>query len=147
MTFWLTGDEEHDDKRFDVEPGGILSGLGFYTAAGSWCRDQIRWRPRSEIPDDWLIPDAWIKAQRNGARIAKALAANGILRRAPGGYGFAWIRKENTVAAELKRRDVERGKWHAKQAKRKRSRHGDDDNSQGESSSNSPGVVLRGEFE
>jgi hypothetical protein len=117
MTYWHTGDEEHEDKRFCVEPGGMVTGLGLYTLAGSYCMSRVRYRPKAEIPAEWFIPDEWVKGQRNGSRIAKALVQNGLFDRRPGGYGFAWIRDRNTPADVLRRREEERNKKRNRKAK------------------------------
>ena len=116
MTFWLTGDEEHEDKRFDVKPGGIVTGLGFYVAAGSMCMSKIRYRRFWDLPDEWLIGDEWVKGQNSGSRIAHQLARNDVLLRVPGerGYPFKWIRPENTVSAVLRRRLRDRDKHRPK---------------------------------
>ncbi|MCV7179536.1 hypothetical protein [Mycolicibacterium sphagni] len=119
MAFWFTGDGEHEDSRFiDGVPGGLPAGLGLYTAAGSRCMYSIRYRREREIPAQWFIPDHWVRGQPNGVRIAKALARNGVLIRMDGGYGFGWIRPENTPDALKASRKLKA----AKQAERRKRR-------------------------
>lgn len=106
MAWWYVGDEEADDERFRAVPGG----LGLYVGAGSHCLRQIRYRPEAEIPPEWFIPDHWIKGWPNGSRIANALAREGLFVKMYGGFGFAWIREQNTADAVRRQRKRDREK-------------------------------------
>jgi hypothetical protein len=90
MTFWLTGEEEHNDPRF------ATSTLGLYTRAGSWCMNQVRHRPMREIPPEWFVPD-WLVKGWGATRLANELVAQGIWEPVVGGWRYAWIRHPNTA--------------------------------------------------
>lgn len=110
MAYWYVGDEEYEDKRFNVRPGGIPAGLGLYVAAGSMCMSKIRGRRYTHVPTEWLVADEWINGQCNGPRIARALVRSRIWERREGerGYRFKWIRPQNTPAAVLEHRAGDR---------------------------------------
>jgi hypothetical protein len=112
MTFWHTGDEEHEDPRFRAVPGG----LGLYVTAGSWCMSRVRYRPEAELPAEWFIPDEWVKGQPSGRRIAAGLERQCVWERLDGGYRYAWIRYQNTpdyVRRQRKREREKKAKRHA----------------------------------
>jgi hypothetical protein len=113
MSFWFIGDEEHNDPRFTT------STLGLYTRAGSWCMSQVRYRPSNEIPPEWFVPDSQVKAWCGSVRPANSLVPAGLWYRARGGYGFAWIRDENTADALRAKRASGLRKWERHQARKK----------------------------
>lgn len=131
MTYWLTGEEEHSDPRFTTTT------LGLYVRAGSWCMSQVRYRPESEIPAEWVVPD-WLVQGWNAKRYANELVANGVWEPVGGGWRYAWIRYQNTANAIRTERKRERDKWARKQARAR--------NSPGESSP-TPQGSYRGESE
>jgi hypothetical protein len=131
MTYWLTGDEEHDDPRFTTAT------LGLYIRAGSWSMSRCRYRPEAEIPAEWFIPGPLVRGW-GALRLAHDLAQQGVWEPVTGGWRYAWIRPQNTadyVRAERKR---ERAKWARKKAKAAA-------NSPGESGQ-LPGGSYRGEL-
>src|SRR5690242_21550432 len=71
--------------------------MGLYVRAGSWCMGKVRYRPEREIPAEWFVPDDQVKAWCGSVRQANRLVDVGLWYRARGGYGFAWIRTENTA--------------------------------------------------
>jgi hypothetical protein len=89
MTFWLIGDEEHKDPRFTT------ASLGLYARSGSWCMNQVRYRPM-EIPAEWFVPQSVVKAW-GAIRQANDLVARGIWAPVDGGWRFVWIRHRNTT--------------------------------------------------
>jgi hypothetical protein len=103
MTFWLTGDEEHNDPRFTT------SSLGLYTRAGSWCMNQVRYRPEHEIPPEWFIPTSLVKVWR-ATRQANDLVENGVWEPVVDGWRYLWIRHQNTADAIRSQRKREREK-------------------------------------
>lgn len=121
MTFWQIGDEEPEDPRFIAAGPGAC---GLYHMAGAWCMRQVRYRPESEIPREWIVPDRWVKGWPNGVRLANRLMTSGLWYRVHGGYGYAWIRPSNNTDYVREKRAAERRKWDAKQA-RKKERNGD----------------------
>jgi hypothetical protein len=115
MSFWFIGDEEVDDPRF-CEAG--MAARGLYYAAGGWCMHEARGRP---LPDEWFIPDRWVRGWHGGARAAGRLVRAGLWERGDGGYWFKWIRPQNTPDTVRAVRAKELRKWHEKQARRRRS--------------------------
>ncbi|WP_139830455.1 hypothetical protein [Mycobacterium paraense] len=109
MTFWFTGEEEH--QVFTT-----TSSLGLYTRAGSWCMAQIRYRPEAEIPAEWFIPD-WLVKGWGAVRQANELVAQGMWEPLEGGWRYVWIRPENTPNAVRQKRKREREKKSRKREK------------------------------
>jgi hypothetical protein len=103
MTYWFTGEEEHSDARFTT------ASLGLYTRAGSWCMSQVRYRPESEIPPEWLVPD-WLVKGWGATRQANDLVAHEVWEPVTGGYRYAWIRYQNTANEIRRQRKRERDK-------------------------------------
>lgn len=103
MTYWLVGEEEHDDPRFTT------CSLGLYVRAGSWCMGHVRYRRESEIPVEWFIPVTLVKAW-GATRQANELVRQGVLEPVIGGWRFAWIRPENTTDRVRAKRKRERDK-------------------------------------
>jgi len=116
VTWWLWGDDEHCDKRFN-EAG--THAMGLYVRAGSWCMGKVRYRPEREIPAEWFVPDDQVKAWCGSVRQANRLVDVGLWYRARGGYGFAWIRTENTADTLRAKRAAERKKWEARKKLRR----------------------------
>jgi hypothetical protein len=113
MTYWLIGDEEPEDHRFiQAGPGAC----GLYFMAGAWCMRQIRYRPESEIPPEWFIPDHYVRSWPNGARLAARLVHTGLWVSVEGGYYFTWIQPDNTADHVRGERKRERDKWARRQA-------------------------------
>ncbi len=107
MTFWNIGDEEPEDPRF-IEAGPGACGL--YFMAGASCMRRVRYRPESEIPPEWFVPDTWVKGWPDGARLASRLVDVGLWHRVAGGYLYAWIQPRNTAEAVRGKRKRERAK-------------------------------------
>lgn len=116
MTFWQIGDEESEDPRFLTAGPGAC---GIYHMAGSWCMRQVRYRPEQEIPEEWFVPDRWVRGWPNGVRLANRLVEVGLWYRVVGGYGYAWLRSGNTAKYVRDRRAAERKKWEQKQARKR----------------------------
>jgi hypothetical protein len=130
MSYYILGDEEHDDRRFlDAGPGA----LELYVRALGWCMHEVRYRPEAEIPAVWFIPIEWVRGQHQGVRLANRLVDQGVFGRVDGGYRFDWIRWRNTPDAVRRQRKRERDK----KAKR-------DANSPGGNQADSPGGAIRG---
>lgn len=116
MTFWEIGDEEPEDPRFvSAGPGAC----GLYFMAGAWCMRQVRYRPENEIPDEWLIPDRWVRGWPNGVRLAGRLVDVGLWIQVDGGYRYGWLQPRNAAESVRTKRKKERDKWAAKAARRR----------------------------
>jgi len=115
MSFWFVGDEEPEDPRF--RDAGIAAS-GLYNMAGARCMRQVRDR-HEPLPAQWFVPDHWVKAwfssPQLAGRAASRLVRAGLWERVDGGYGFAWLRDQNTPDAIRRTRKRERDK---KQAQR-----------------------------
>jgi hypothetical protein len=107
MTYWYIGDEESEDPRFRAVEA---DGCGMYHMAGSWCMSQVRGRPESDIPIEWLVPDHWVRGWPNGSRTAAKLVKHALWQRVQGGYRFAWLRNVNEPDAVRTIRKRERDK-------------------------------------
>ncbi|WP_156448333.1 hypothetical protein [Mycobacterium sp. NAZ190054] len=94
-------------------------------------------RGKHYVPDQWEVPDYLVRGW-GAAKAAAALVRAGLWVRVPGGYRYAWIRKENTPDRLRALRKRERDKWDSKQA---RKRFADFPNSPGELYSTPPGEV------
>ena len=111
MTYWLTGDEEHDDPRFTT------ASLGLYTRAGSWCMGRYRYRPEAEIPTEWFISGPVVRGW-GALRLARDLVQQGVWESVPGGWRYAWIRPKNTADYMRAERKASVPSGHARRRRR-----------------------------